>query len=295
MSTTPAPSNQPSVLRKIIMFPLVRIIIGIAMTVVPAMVWRSLIGGILTTESPLVEQIIVTLPFVILSLVGYYLFVRYGEQRPVTELAREGAGKEAVWGLLIGFGLVSAVVVVLLLLGYYEIVGFNNLGFLPVALIGALSAGVGEELLFRGVIFRIVEEYLGSWLALAISALLFGYIHISNPGATWFSSLAIALEAGILLGAAFMLTRRLWLVMGLHYAWNFTQGSIYGVSVSGSEAMGVFIPELSGPEILSGGSFGIEASILAIIFCLAVGIYFVMRAFKEKHIIAPFWQQNSGS
>ncbi len=91
----------------------------------------------------------------------------------------------------------------------------------------------------RGVLFRIVEESLGSWIALALSAALFGALHAFNPGATLTSSIAIALEAGVLLAAVFMVTRRLWMVIGLHTAWNFTEGGVFGASVSGGDAHGM--------------------------------------------------------
>ena len=94
--------------------------------------------------------------------------------------------------------------------------------------------GFTEELLFRGILFRWIEEFGGSWAALAVTSALFGLAHIFNPGATWFSSFAIAVEAGVLLGGAYMLTRNLWLAMGLHAGWNFTQGEIFDVPVSGT-------------------------------------------------------------
>ena len=73
----------------------------------------------------------------------------------------------------------------------------------------------------------------GSWVALALTSAAFGAAHLGNPDATWFSSLAITIEAGILLGAVYMLTRRLWAAMGLHAAWNFTQGWIFGLPCLG--------------------------------------------------------------
>ena len=97
-----------------------------------------------------------------------------------------------------------------------------------------LGAAIFEEILFRGVLFRIVEEGLGTWAALLISALVFGFVHIGNPGATVWSSVAIAIEAGLLLGMAYQVTRSLPLVIGLHAAWNFTQGSVFGSAVSGT-------------------------------------------------------------
>lgn len=149
--------------------------------------------------------------------------------------------------------------------------------------------GFVEEVIFRGLIFRLSEELLGTWFALAGSALFFGLAHAGNPGATLASSVAIALEAGILLGAAFLLTRRLWLVTSLHAAWNFTQGGIFGVAVSGNQIRGLLQGQLSGPEWISGGSFGAEASVVAVIVCLTAGVLLLVRASRNGQIVRPRW------
>jgi hypothetical protein len=149
----------------------------------------------------------------------------------------------------------------------------------------AIMPGFMEELLFRGILFRWIEEFAGSWISLAITSALFGLVHILNPGATWFSSFAIAVEAGLLLGGSYMLTRGLWMPIGLHAAWNFTQGAIFGVPVSGGPTNGLLRATLSGPTILSGGAFGLEASIIALVICAAAGSWFVWLAVKRGQII----------
>jgi len=143
--------------------------------------------------------------------------------------------------------------------------------------------------LVRGILFRIMEEALGTWLALILSALLFGLMHIANPNATLWGALAIAIEAGIMLAAAFVFTRRLWLAIGIHFAWNFVQGGIFGVAVSGNGVQGLLQSTLSGPPLLSGGAFGAEASIFAVIVCLAAGVYLTRAAWKKGNLIQPFW------
>ena len=130
---------------------------------------------------------------------------------------------------------------------------------------------------------------MGSWLALIVSAALFGLIHLLNPNATAVAAIAIALEAGVLLAAAYMFTRRLWLAIGMHFAWNFTQGGIFGVDVSGHEAKGLFQARLVGPELLSGGKFGAETSILAVTVCLGAGIVLIVMAVRKGNVVRPFW------
>ena len=155
----------------------------------------------------------------------------------------------------------------------------------------SVASGFAEEILVRGVIFRITEEGLGTWIALAISSLLFGMAHVANPGATVLSGLAIALEAGVLLAAGFVLTRRLWLPIGLHAGWNFVQGGVFGVAVSGFQFGGILKSGLHGPEILSGGAFGAEASIFAVGFCLLAGIALLAAARRLGRFVPPFWSR----
>ena len=116
-------------------------------------------------------------------------------------------GKDLGIGIGVGFGLYAASMVVLMIMGIYKIVGYNPVSFMLTAIPLAVSAAVFEELLFRGVLFRIVEEWLGRWVALFVSSAVFGLVHLMNPAATMTGAIFIAVEAGILLGAAYMLTR----------------------------------------------------------------------------------------
>src|SRR5260370_910510 len=108
--------------------------------------------------------------------------------------------------------------------------------------------------------------------ALGISALVFGFAHARNPGASIVSSLAIAVEAGGLLAAAFILTRNLWFPIGMHWAWNFFQGPIFGVPVSGMRMPSLLDAYLEGPRAWTGGAFGLEAGLPAGVFASALGL-----------------------
>jgi hypothetical protein len=145
----------------------------------------------------------------------------------------------------------------------------------------AIISGVVEELMFRGVLFRIVEDGFGSLVALVISGALFGGLHITNPHATLVSSAAIAIEAGPLFGAAYMATRRLWVPIGLHFGWNFTEGGVYSTIVSGTTAHGVIKTTLVGPDLLTGGSFGPEASWVTVVVCSVLTAIFLIVAVRR--------------
>ena len=155
----------------------------------------------------------------------------------------------------------------------------------------AVFSGVFEETLLRGVVLRHLEAMLGTWAALAISAAIFGALHLVNPDATPFAAFAIAMEAGILLGAAYLLTRRLWLAVGLHAAWNFTQGWVFSVPVSGGPApLGLLITRRVGPDWLTGGNFGLEASVIALIVATAAGAGMLVLARRRTAFAGPLWR-----
>ncbi|AGG87787.1 MULTISPECIES: CPBP family intramembrane glutamic endopeptidase [Rhodanobacter] len=228
----------------------------------------------------------------LVPLAAYLLLVKGVERRPLAELAPRRLLPQGLSGVLFGLLLFSAVVATLWLLGSYRVTGSNpDAAWVNALLVVGLGAGIGEEIIARGVIFRIVEEGLGSWWALLISALFFGAAHIANPGATLWSSAAIAIEAGLLFGMLYHVTRSLAACMGLHAAWNFAQGTVYGIPVSGSDADGWLISTRSGPDWLSGGAFGAEASVVALVLCSLCTLGLLVVARRRGSIVPPVWRR----
>jgi uncharacterized protein len=275
---------------KIVQFPVIRIALGFFLLVAIPSLFQIGAQAIVGTEGT-VSEVIVVLLGAGMGLLTYYGFVHVIERRRVTELARPFALKELGIGVLLGAALFSTTIGILWLFGYYQVSAINPWSFMITWFMTGIISGVLEELLVRGVLFRIMEESLGTWIALVISALIFGAGHLANPNATLWAGLAIAIEAGVMLAAAYVLTRRLWVPIGIHIAWNFVQGGIFGVAVSGNEAKGLLQSTLSGPVLLSGGEFGAEASIFAVIVCLAAGIYFVWKSYTQGKFIKPFWNR----
>lgn len=257
------------------------------------LVMMGLNGDVMTSYAG--EPIKSVAHIVALAIAGFAVYIGYAgfiERRAVSELALPGMGRELGFGLIVGAGLYAACELILMALGIYRVEGLNPLRFMIPAIAMALSSGVFEELLFRGVLFGSVERWLGSWAALAVSSLVFGLTHLINPNGTLEGALFIAVEAGILLAAAYMLTRRLWLSMGFHVAWNYTQSAIFSSIVSGNEAsQGLVRSTIQGPEWLTGGSFGVESSVLALLLCTSTGIAMLFMAAKRGKIVPPAWQR----
>jgi hypothetical protein len=104
-------------------------------------------------------------------------------------------------------------------------------------------------------------------------------------------AIGIALTAGILLAGAYVVSRRLWLPIGLHFGWNFALGGIFGLAVSGNRVEGWLQCRLEGPEWLTGGIFGLEASLVTIIMGLLVGGLFFAVASRRGQIVPPPWRR----
>lgn len=228
-----------------------------------------------------------------LAMSIYFGFARWVERREVSEFALPGMMKEMGIGLAVGVSLHSGCMLILWALGMFRIEGLNPVSFLIPAIASTISAGFLEELLFRGVLFRIVEEWLGSWISIIVSSAVFGFVHLANPDATFIGALFISVEAGLLLAAAYMVTRRLWMSIGFHLSWNYTQSAIFGGIVSGGIAEpGLIKPVLNGPDLLTGGQFGLEASLTAFVLCTATGVILLVMAIRKGNIVEPFWKRD---
>jgi membrane protease YdiL (CAAX protease family) len=270
--------------RRTLTFPFVQIVVAILFIAIPFAV-VSTPFNLFVTNKPLRRVGALLLTVVVLG--AYWLYVRIMEKRAVTELSGRRAVRELGLGFALGAVLFSVTVAILGALGAFQITGNNGWLIMLAILPASILSGVLEEVLIRGIVFRVLEKSLGSWIALGISAIVFGLLHLFNPGATLLNAAAISIEAGVLLAAAYMLTRRLWFCIGIHIAWNFTQGGIFSVAVSGGQSKGLLQSKMIGPDWLTGGIFGAEASVVALVVCAAAGIILITAAVRKGHVLAP--------
>ena len=225
-----------------------------------------------------------------LSIISYiYVFKRY-EQRKITEFSKNGIIKNWSIGILLGVILQSLTILIIYLKGGYSVIAVNSIFFIIPSLKMGITSAIVEETLFRGIVFRIPEQKLGSYVSLCISALLFGVLHLNNPNSSLSAGIGIAIQGGLLLGAAYIYARNLWFPIAIHFAWNFTQAAIFGANVSGNEISKTLITsQIQGAEWFTGGQFGPEASIQATIFCLITTIVLLFISQKQGKIIKPKW------
>lgn len=223
------------------------------------------------------------------GLLAYVGLVRLGENRDASEFALRPAVPELAGGLAVGAAMMA------LSVGLMLAAGWATIAQSPVesvwgALAMTVESGVLEEVVFRAIVLRLLWRAFGLWPALAISSALFGIVHISNPNASWFAALCIVVEAGIMLGAFYILTGRVWLSIGVHAGWNFTQGWIFGAAVSGTDMFAggplKVSPAAHAPDFLSGGMFGPEASLAGLLVGTLVGLLVLRLAWKKGRFSA---------
>ena len=284
-------SGQPRPLwRRIVDYPLMAMVIAIVLFLITI----SVAGAIDKLAMPRISGFSFEMKFDVIAIplliIVYELVISRLGEHPRDDYRDQRALPNLLIGLGAGFAVFSLAVAVAAALGIYRVSGEGDLsGLLPALIASALFPAVSEELLFRGILFRWIEDFGGSWLALFITSALFGCAHLLNPHASPVAAVGIAFEAGVMLGAAYMLTRSLWMPMGLHAAWNFAQGEIYDIPVSGTAVHGMLDAHLSGPALLTGNGFGLEASLTAIAVATLFGLWLLWLAVRKGQLVQPRW------
>lgn len=224
-------------------------------------------------------------------IVCYIVLFRFYERRKITEFSGNNLALNLSIGIALGAILQSLTIFVIYLNNEFSIISINSLVFLLPSVVMAITTAVYEETIFRGILFRIMEEKLGSYIALFISALLFGALHLLNPHSSLLTASGIAVQAGLLLGAAYIYSKNLWFPIAIHFAWNFTQSGVFGAVTSGnSTGKSLLNTSIHGSTLTTGGTFGPEGSIQATLFCLTAAIILIIISHKQNKIIKPGWR-----
>jgi membrane protease YdiL (CAAX protease family) len=242
--------------------------------------------AIVRPTSPTSLFVVVQVALLLVVLFTLWFSARLLDRRPTSRLWLR---VDREWWLDLGFGLflgallISAIFLIELAAGWVAVRGVlettrEGAPFFPVILaplVGWVCLGLHEELVFRGYQLTNMAEGLNFSrlgpkgaiiLALVLSSTLFGVFHVWNPNASALSTINLTLWGSLLLGLGYVLTGKLALPMGLHIAWNFFEGNVFGLPVSGWTTLGAtFISiEQSGPPLFTGGAFGPEGGVLTI-------------------------------
>lgn len=208
----------------------------------------------------------------VLSVATYRLYVHKIEKREVNELSFNGARREFGLGAAIGTTAFLAVVGLLWGSGALNVDGINHWPVLLSSVAELTLVAFFEEILFRGILLRILEVWIGRMPSLIVSACLFALAHLPNEGISLLG-IAVTIAAGLMFGISYLKTRRLWLPIGIHFFWNFMSDGVFSLATSGHPANGLLQVQLSGPEWLTGGTYGIEASLVSLLVITMVSLW----------------------
>jgi len=248
-------------------------------------------GGIAVTSAspaPPVFRLVAAIAGCIALIATYWAAVRFGEKRRVPELDLRHALSDLLLGLGIGAALLTTIVGVQWMSGWV-VIEPRTVDRVALALRDSIRSGVVEELMLRLVIFRLLWRAFGIWPAIAGAALLFGALHLANPDSSPFAAACLIAGEGIGIGL-YLITGRIWSAIGMHAAWNFTQGWIFGATVSGiTDIAGgplALRPAHGIPDVLSGGGFGPEASLAALAVSLLASGALLFHALRLGRFVA---------
>ena len=215
------------------------------------------------------------------------IFCRFIEQRPLSSIGirREHAVSHYLRGLLTGFILMSLITGLTVLTGAAEISAASdiNFGIILLYFSGWLIQGMSEEFIFRGYLMNTIGGKHSAAAALAVSSIAFSLAHISNPGVSPLALINLILFA-VFAGLYMICFDDIWGACAIHSVWNFTQGNVFGISVSGNGSCDSILrtTAVSESALLTGGDFGIEGSIFTTIVLAAAAAILLIRLAPRK-------------
>lgn len=216
------------------------------------------------------------------------IYCRFIEKRSLYSMGfvRNKAVKSYLTGLLTGFAMFSACVLIAALTGtltYNGIILGNSIGLLFVFLLGFLFQGLNEEVMLRGYFMISIATKTPLLVAVLASSILFALMHLLNNGISVLALLNLTLF-GIFASVYVLRTNNIWGICAIHSVWNFVQGNIYGIPVSGvriESSVLSFLPTKTG-ALINGGTFGLEGG-LAVTIVLLVSIIAAMTIGSKRN------------
>jgi membrane protease YdiL (CAAX protease family) len=280
--------SKPTALKKMLHFFVTKIIIGIAVigASVALIEWLRTVLLDKTNLADDTKNVITSVADSIVAISVYILLFRKYEKREVTELNATGFIKYAVIGLITGFALQAFFILIIYIAGTYSIIQINPASILITPFAFALAAGFVAEILIIGVVFRLMEDQMGTIITLVFFIILFAVLHINTKGANFVSVSATAIQAGFLLPASYVCSRSLWLPIFLHFSWDFTEPGVFGgVNVSTSLTQSLFTSKIAGHPLITGGEAGPQGSLQSLILCLLTGMLFLYIAKQKNNLV----------
>ncbi|HUZ61159.1 MAG TPA: CPBP family intramembrane glutamic endopeptidase [Hanamia sp.] len=280
-------------LQKALHFFVTKMIIGIGVIILLVAAIEWLRSSILdkTNLPDDIKALMVSVAEAFIATTGYIFLFRMYDKRPIYELSASTFFNNATVGFLTGISLQSLFILIIYLTGTFLIVNINPVSALISPFAFALTAGFVAEIIIIGIVFRLLEQQTGTIMALFIFIILFAILHINVKGATLISVGATAMQAGLLLPAAYVYRRNLWLPIFLHFGWDFAEPGIFGgINPSDSMTHGLLTSKIAGNSLFTGGETGPQDSLLSLLLCLILGLIFLSLAKQKNNLVKPQWK-----
>ena len=286
--------NNSNIFSIILNFMLVRIVIAIILVNIPTFILRSIAQFILSSLSINDNTLSSFLIFCVRLLTvyfAYYFFVKVFEKRKADEISINYASvKELSIGILFGLLSISVIMTLIWITGNFKIIGINNNVSLFQSFLYNFFFAFLQDIVYFAIIFRIIEKRWGSWSAIVIASIIFGFKHLLFPGYTLWSVIAQSFEAGILFSTLFIFTRKIWMIFGFHFAWNFIQYGFF-LGIESEKLRALFLSEFSGSNLITGMPVGPEASVFTFFILTSIGIYLLIKAYRNDKFIPSNWKR----
>lgn len=218
-----------------------------------------------------------------------FIWIRFVEKRSFSSIGfwKVQWMRQYLRGALIGFVFISIPVIVLVLTGIVKLQMQQITATAIFGIVGSLIAfliqGATEEIIVRGWLFPVISVRSRIWVGIIVTSFLFGFLHLLNPGITILSISNIIL-VGVFAAFYVLKDSSLWGICAWHSIWNWAQYNVYGFAVSGMTIYStpLFKPVTNGSEVLHGGSFGIEGSIITTIMLSIASIILWKQLWGRK-------------
>lgn len=280
-------------LQKVLHFFFIKMIVGIAV-IVALVALTELLRSVLLDKTNLsndTKAMATAITEAVIAVAAYIILFKLYDKRQIHELSASTFFNNATAGFLTGLALQSLFILVIYLTGTFLIVNINPVSTLISPFAFALTAGFVAEIIMIGIVFRLLEQQTGTLIALLVFIILFAILHVNVKGATVISVGATAMQAGLMLPAAYVFSRNLWLPIFIHFGWDFAEPGIFGgINPSSSLTHGLLTSNIAGNSLLTGGETGPQDSLSSLLLCLLLGIIFLLLAKRKSNVIKPRWR-----
>ncbi|MBN1822460.1 MAG: hypothetical protein JXR31_05740 [Prolixibacteraceae bacterium] len=279
---------------KILKFPVVKIIIGIVLINVGVFFFRN-IGQLILSPLHIKNELlynIVLYSIRIISLIYLYkLFIWIYEKRKTSEIDfNKNSFNRVAFGILIGILCIGFILGVNYLFGWISIIKVNESPDIIQGFFYTVFFALLQDFIYFLIIFRITEKYLGTYLSILITGLIFGFKHLLFPEYLIINGFFIFLDSLFIFSALYLRSRTVWEIFGFHLTYNFIQVIVLGISIP-EKMQSVFELDINGPMLFTGDKSGLESSLPVALFCVIVGGFIFLKEKNKGEFKNPYWKK----